>query len=83
MSQHHVRKCSVPGCTEKGENFHSLPKDPRTRQAWIIFLICSKYFTKDRFQNLGQFKAGFAKLFLFFYLKYKLYKYIFLFTILV
>ncbi|KAG5265320.1 hypothetical protein AALO_G00240960 [Alosa alosa] len=70
-------KCSVPGCTEKGEVCHSLPKDPRTRQAWIMFVyqkipakfdaqlfICSKHFPLDSFQNLGQFKAGFAKLLL-------------------
>ncbi|XP_041946892.1 uncharacterized protein LOC121707979 isoform X2 [Alosa sapidissima] len=70
-------KCSVPGCTEKGEVCHSLPKDPKTRQAWIMFVyqkipakfdaqlfICSKHFTEDSFQNLGQFKAGFAKLLL-------------------
>ncbi|XP_041955469.1 uncharacterized protein LOC121714258 isoform X1 [Alosa sapidissima] len=70
-------KCSVPGCTEKGEVCHSLPKDPKTRQAWIMFVyqkipakfdaqlfICSKHFTEDSFQNLGHFKAGFAKLLL-------------------
>uniref|UniRef100_A0A3Q2DKV0 THAP-type domain-containing protein n=1 Tax=Cyprinodon variegatus TaxID=28743 RepID=A0A3Q2DKV0_CYPVA len=64
------------GCLE-GEHFHSLPRDLKTRQAWIIIvyqkipvkvdaqqLICSKHFTEDSCQNLGQFKAGFGKLLL-------------------
>uniref|UniRef100_A0A3Q2E0K7 THAP-type domain-containing protein n=1 Tax=Cyprinodon variegatus TaxID=28743 RepID=A0A3Q2E0K7_CYPVA len=66
MSQNHRRNCSVPGCTEKGENL-SLPKDLKIRQAWIIFVyqkilakfgaqlfICSKHFTEDSFENLGR-----------------------------
>uniref|UniRef100_A0A3Q2C7S5 THAP domain-containing protein 1 n=1 Tax=Cyprinodon variegatus TaxID=28743 RepID=A0A3Q2C7S5_CYPVA len=76
-SCNHRRKCSVQGCMEKGDIFHILPKDLKTRQAWIIFVhqripakfypqmfMCSKHFTKDSFQNLRHFKAGFAKLLL-------------------
>ena len=71
----HGRKCSVPGCTGDGDTSHSLPKEPDTRRAWLMFLykkipvkfdsqlfICSKHFTTDSFENLGQFKAGYAKL---------------------
>ncbi|KAF1382148.1 hypothetical protein PFLUV_G00161450, partial [Perca fluviatilis] len=73
----HGRKCSVPGCTGDGDTSHSLPKEPDTRRAWLMFLykkipvkfdsqlfICSKHFTTDSFENLGQFKAGYAKLLL-------------------
>ncbi|KAL1004808.1 hypothetical protein UPYG_G00050880 [Umbra pygmaea] len=73
----HGRKCSIPGCTGNGDTFHSLPKEPNTRRAWLMFVykkipvkfdtqlfVCSNHFTKDSFENLGQFKAGFAKLLL-------------------
>ncbi|XP_078123153.1 uncharacterized protein LOC144528453 isoform X1 [Sander vitreus] len=73
----HGRKCSVPGCTGNGDTSHSLPKEPDSRRAWLMFLykkipvkvdtqlfICSNHFTKDSFENLGQFKAGYAKLLL-------------------
>ena len=73
----HGRKCSVPGCTGNADTFHSLPKEPNTQRAWLMFvykkiaakfetqlLICSNLFTKDSFENLGQFKAGFANLLL-------------------
>ncbi|XP_035849305.1 cyclic AMP-responsive element-binding protein 3-like protein 2 [Sander lucioperca] len=73
----HGRKCSVPGCTGNGGTCHSLPKEADSRRAWLVFLykkipvkfdtklyICSNHFTEDSFENLGQFRAGYAKLLL-------------------
>ena len=71
------RNCSVPGCTGNADTFYSLPKEPNTRRAWLMFVyekipvkfdtqlfICSNHFTKDSFEKLGLYKSGFAKLLL-------------------
>ena len=57
------RKYSVPGCTGNADTFHNLPKEPDTRQAWLMFiygkipikydtklLLRSDHFTKDSFE---------------------------------
>ncbi|KAG5286257.1 hypothetical protein AALO_G00012750 [Alosa alosa] len=74
MAERAPPKCAVQGCESGDHTFHTLPKEPNCRQAWLMFifskiphtfnpklLICSAHFTSDCFANMKQFQAGFAQ----------------------
>ena len=67
-------KCCVVGCKQPHKSFHSLPTKGNRRTAWLDFIfdghvpatigknlvVCANHFTEDCFENLGQYRAGFA-----------------------
>ncbi|XP_039512565.1 uncharacterized protein LOC120467989 isoform X2 [Pimephales promelas] len=67
-------KCSVVGCIDPQASLHRLPTSEPLRSAWLSFIyqgnvptsvskvifVCAKHFNDSNFNNLRQFKEGFA-----------------------